>query len=52
MEDFLIGLFLSLLTKFIKNKQHAEQYRAQLEHIRTGIDVVLGPEVPPTTGAQ
>lgn len=51
MEEILIGLFLSLMAKFIRNAAHAQQFRSQLEHIRAGIDAVLGQEVPPVTGA-
>jgi len=40
MEDILIGLFMQLLARFIKNPASAAKYDAELEHIAAGIDAI------------
>lgn len=40
MEEILIGLFINLIAKFIKNPQHAKQFQDQLDHISNGIAAV------------
>jgi hypothetical protein len=46
MDQIIIGLFLSFLTRVIKNPAHAALFINELQHIYDGIGVILAVQQP------
>lgn len=40
MDQFIIGLFLTVMAKLIRNPAHAELFKNELLHIRDGINAI------------